>query len=73
MIFQVANNLSQASNQSQIINNGPYLIQQNVDNEHTIITATARSTTSSVRNFITSFFFKSAFRNNPYVHGIFIN
>ncbi|XP_065211481.1 DNA-binding protein RFX2-like isoform X2 [Planococcus citri] len=47
-VIRVANNINQGNNQSQIINNGPYLIQQNVDSDHTIITATtARNTSTS--------------------------
>lgn len=46
-VIRVANNINQPNSQPQIINNGPYLIQQNVDRDHTIITTTARNTSPS--------------------------
>ncbi|XKL62591.1 hypothetical protein PGB90_002424 [Kerria lacca] len=51
-VIRVANNISQPNNHSQIINNGPYLIQQNVENDHTILTATARNTPSTEVSYI---------------------
>lgn len=45
-MLKVTNTLGQPTCQAQIIGNGTYIIQQNVDNDH-IITATQRDSPNS--------------------------
>lgn len=47
-MFKVTNTLGQPTCQAQIIGNGTYIIQQNVDNDHTIIATTQQDSPNSV-------------------------
>lgn len=46
-MLKVTNTLGQPTCQAQIIGNGTYIIQQNVDNDHTIIATTQRDSPNS--------------------------
>lgn len=55
--FQVPNNITQNAGQTQILTNGgTYLIQQSVDNEHTIVTRQSPQTVAAVSCFAYFFF-----------------
>jgi len=47
-MLKVTNTLGQPTCQAQIIGNGTYIIQQNVDNDHTIIATAQRDSPNSV-------------------------
>ncbi|XP_050535558.1 DNA-binding protein RFX2-like isoform X2 [Daktulosphaira vitifoliae] len=62
---QVTNTLGQPTCQAQIIGNGTYIIQQNVDNDHTIITTAQRDSPNSAISSDVSYLTVNTTDSNP--------